>query len=307
MNGRRLALMQIMDSRKKFTARELAERFGVSVRTIQRDLDYLQSIGMPLYTEVGAGGGYRALPNRLMPPLQLNQFEAVGLFMLLRLLEFVPDSPYGEIRSHLADHYYGSLPSDTKDQIDRISDHLTFMQRASIVMAPYTTLILEAAMEKRELSFAYASTGGMKTTQAFPLGLYYEQGCWYVPALRGERTLLYRADRMHEVRKLERTLPELQTLTDWMNQEDRRERVGVTLQFTPFGGRIAQNDPDFAEMTEDRWEGMVPIEEIPFMARKLLRFGPEVLVVQPPALRRLVAESLRQAADQYANEGVDAT
>lgn len=59
MNQRRLAMMRLMDSRHKFTARELAERFEVSVRTIQRDLDALQTMGFPLYTEVGVNGGYR--------------------------------------------------------------------------------------------------------------------------------------------------------------------------------------------------------------------------------------------------------
>nr|WP_148927961.1 WYL domain-containing protein [Paenibacillus methanolicus] len=302
MNGRRLALMQILDSRKKYTARELAERFGVSMRTIQRDLDYLQTIGVPLYAEVGAGGGYRALPNRLMPPLQLNQSEALGLFMLLQLLELVPDFPYGEIRSHLADHYYSSLPLDTKEQIDRIGDHLAFIQRAAVIPAPWTTLILEAAMEKRRLSFDYSSSGGIKITQAFPLGLYYEQGCWYVPALKDERTLLYRADRMHNVCKLDATLPELQTMKEWMKQEDDRERVQVSLQFTPFGARVAQTDPDYDLITDDRWEGLVPHQELPFLARKLLRFGPEVRVLQPPALRSLVAGLLRQAAEQYAHD-----
>lgn len=302
MNGRRLALMQILDSRKKYTARELAERFGVSMRTIQRDLDYLQTIGLPLYAEVGAGGGYRALPNRLMPPLALNQTEALGLFMLLQLLDIVPDFPYGEIRSHLADHYYRSLPSDTKDLIDRIGDYLAFKQRASAVPAPNTTIILEAAMNKSELSFDYAAASGMKTTQAFPLGLYYEQNCWYVPALRGERTLLYRADRMHNASMLETTLPDLPTLKDWLKQEDQRESERVLLQFTPFGGRSAQTDPDFAGMSGDRWEGAVPVQEFPFFARKLLRFGPEVRVVQPAALRKLVAGLLRQAAEQYSIE-----
>ncbi|MFC4101914.1 helix-turn-helix transcriptional regulator [Paenibacillus xanthanilyticus] len=305
MNGRRLALMQILDSRKKYTARELAERFGVSLRTIQRDLDYLQSIGMPLYTEVGAGGGYRALPNRLMPPLQLNQSEALGLFMLLRLLEVIPDFPYGEIRSHLADHYYGSLPPDTKEQIDRIGDHLAFIHRGAEIPAPYTTLILKAAMEKRQLSFDYSTSGGMKITQAFPLGLYYEQGFWYVPAWRGERTLLYRADRMHNACKLDATLPELPTLKAWMKQEDLRERVQVSLAFTPFGARLAQSDPDFEGMADDRWEGRIPLQELPFFARKLLRFGPEARVLQPPTLRSLVAGLFCQAAEQYASDEDD--
>lgn len=57
MINRRLEIMRTLDSRTKFTARQLAERFGVSLRTIQRDLDYLQQMGVPLYSEVGIHGG----------------------------------------------------------------------------------------------------------------------------------------------------------------------------------------------------------------------------------------------------------
>ena len=83
----------MLDSRKKFTARELAERFHVSMRTIQRDLDHLQQMGFPLYAEVGANGGYRVLPNRILPPLQLTEHEAFGLFMMIEYLETYPTSP----------------------------------------------------------------------------------------------------------------------------------------------------------------------------------------------------------------------
>lgn len=68
-------------------------RFNVSVRTIQRDLDHLQQMGFPLYAEVGANGGYHVLPNRILPPLQLTEHEAFGLFMMIEYLEKVSDFP----------------------------------------------------------------------------------------------------------------------------------------------------------------------------------------------------------------------
>ena len=55
---RLIELMMTVNAKRKFTARELAEEFNVSYRTILRDLDELSELGVPLYSEVGADGGY---------------------------------------------------------------------------------------------------------------------------------------------------------------------------------------------------------------------------------------------------------
>ncbi|UUZ87111.1 HTH domain-containing protein [Paenibacillus sp. P26] len=51
--------------KKKFTVRELADEFGLSPRTITRDLQELSEIGVPIYTVQGRGGGYRSLQERM--------------------------------------------------------------------------------------------------------------------------------------------------------------------------------------------------------------------------------------------------
>ena len=235
MNSRRLAIMRLIDARRKFTARELAERFGVSIRTIQRDLDELQRIGFPLYSEAGARGGYRALPNRLLPPLQLNMNEALGLFLMLEQLERTPDFPYGAARAHLAEEYYGSLPPDARDRIDRLRAHLAFRTRGAPPGKPgreaardesATTAILEAAADKRAIAFDYRSASGMKRVEAaFPIGLYLENGFWYMPAMKNGRALLYRVDRMRHVAPLDLVDASVPALREWLEAEIGRAHV----------------------------------------------------------------------------------
>ncbi|WP_442602324.1 helix-turn-helix transcriptional regulator [Paenibacillus sp. KN14-4R] len=299
MNERRLAIMQMMDSRKKFTARELAERFEVSIRTIQRDLDYLQQIGFPLYTDVGPHGGYRVLPNRILPPLQLNQNEAFGLFLMIQYLEKVQDFPYESIRSHLAEQYYAGLPSDVQDSIDQMKQHIAFIQHQPAEPAPFTTKILQAAMDKKEIVFSYLSASGIKRTQAYPFGIYFENGFWYMPAKRNLRIILYRVDRMKELNVLEQTDPSVPTLHEWFAMSDERESMEVVLHFTDMGVRIAQSEPLFQGIQNNEWNGQVPIEELPFLSRKLLKCGPEVKVIAPVELRDLVLSLLKKSIEQY--------
>ncbi|WP_309304327.1 YafY family protein [Paenibacillus taichungensis] len=299
LNNRKLALMRLMDSRKKFTARELAERFQVSIRTIQRDLNDLQELGFPLYTEVGVNGGYRVLPNRILPPLQLTQHEALGLFMMIEYLENVPDFPYGSIREHLAEEYYSTLPQDVQDLITRMRQHITFLQHHAVQVEALTTEILGAAVEQREIEFIYHSRQGDKKVQAFPIGIYYDRGYWYMPARRKDRVLLYRVDRMQELVMRDTIDESVPSLQEWQNYKENREGVEVVLQFTDFGARLAGSDVLFKSVEGNEWRGLVPPEEFPFTARKLLSYGPDVKVIKPQELQQQVREMLERSLNQY--------
>lgn len=65
------------------TARELAERYGVSVRTIERDIGALQQAGIPIYADVGRRGGYALEKSMSLPPLNFTAAETVALAVAL--------------------------------------------------------------------------------------------------------------------------------------------------------------------------------------------------------------------------------
>ncbi|MDN4084475.1 helix-turn-helix transcriptional regulator [Paenibacillus polymyxa] len=304
MNERRIALMRILDSRKKYTARELAERFGVSVRTIQRDLDYLQQTGLPLYTETGPHGGYRALPNRLLPPLHLARDEAFGLFLMLQLLENIPDIPFGAVREHLSEHYYAELPQDVRDSIDQFKDYIAFRMMPTHAESPYTSLILEAALNKRRLNMLYRSASGDKWTKVYPVGLYFDHGYWYMPAQSRDRIILYRSDRVMTMTILEDTLSGLPTLKEWLTAEDSRTGIPSKIEFTPLGARLAESDPLFQNVSHEKsrgqeWYGHIPVEEFKYVSRLLLKYGPEAEVIYPKELRMQVKRLLQDSLNPY--------
>ncbi|WP_058830590.1 helix-turn-helix transcriptional regulator [Paenibacillus polymyxa] len=304
MNERRIALMRILDSRKKYTARELAERFGVSVRTIQRDLDYLQQTGLPLYTETGPHGGYRALPNRLLPPLHLARDEALGLFLMLQLLEDILDIPFGSVRGHLSDHYYAELPQDVQDSIDQLKDYISFRMIPTHADSPYTSLILEAALNKRRVNMHYRSASGTKWTQVYPIGLYFDHGYWYMPAHNKDRIILYRSDRVITITILDETLDSLPTLQAWLASEDSRVGIPSKIKFTALGARLAESDTLFHNVSHQEglgqeWHGHIPVEEFRYVSRLLLKYGPEAEVVYPQELRMLVRKLLQDSLNPY--------
>ncbi|MBV8761752.1 MAG: HTH domain-containing protein [Deltaproteobacteria bacterium] len=84
--SRLFALAEVLRGRRTgITAAELAERFGVTLRTIYRDIEALQDAGMPIRADRGRGGGYALDKNYQLPPVNFTAREAALLIALSRL------------------------------------------------------------------------------------------------------------------------------------------------------------------------------------------------------------------------------
>src|SRR5688572_29252991 len=77
--ARLLAMLSLMQTRPDWTGSELAERLGVSARTIRTDIDRLRELGYPVDGTRGATGGYRLGAGGRLPPLLLDDEEAVAV------------------------------------------------------------------------------------------------------------------------------------------------------------------------------------------------------------------------------------
>jgi predicted DNA-binding transcriptional regulator YafY len=83
-SARLLALLSLLQLRREWTGQELAERLGVGPRTIRRDVDKLRSLGYPIEAAPGVAGGYRLGTGGQLPPLLLDDAEAVAVAVGLR-------------------------------------------------------------------------------------------------------------------------------------------------------------------------------------------------------------------------------
>ena len=85
---RLIELMMTIHTKRKFTAGELAVEFGVSYRTVLRDLDELSALGVPIYSETGANGGYYLLNEPVLPPLFSHNRRRRLCFSRINLCSF---------------------------------------------------------------------------------------------------------------------------------------------------------------------------------------------------------------------------
>jgi predicted DNA-binding transcriptional regulator YafY len=84
-SSRALRLLSLLQNHRFWPGAELAERLGVSPRTLRRDVDRLRELGYPVTAHPGVDGGYQLAPGAVLPPLVLDDEEAVALAVGLRL------------------------------------------------------------------------------------------------------------------------------------------------------------------------------------------------------------------------------
>lgn len=82
---RALRLLDLLQSRSVWSGPELAERLGVTTRSVRRDIDRLRSLGYPVQAGPGSGGGYQLGAGKGLPPLLLDDHEAVAVVVSLQL------------------------------------------------------------------------------------------------------------------------------------------------------------------------------------------------------------------------------
>lgn len=171
---RLIGILSVLLQEEKVTAPKLAEKFEVSRRTINRDIEDLCRAGIPIRTAQGAGGGICIMEGYRMDRTLLTSKDMQMILAGLRSLDSVSGS-----------HYYGQLmekikagSSDFVNGRDSILIDLSSWYKDSL--APKMELIQMAIEEKRLLSFHYYAPKGESSREIEPYDLIFKWASWYV-------------------------------------------------------------------------------------------------------------------------------
>lgn len=144
--ARLFALAEVLRARKSgVTAEALAERFGVSVRTIYRDLDALGDAGLPLLAERGRGGGYALERGYTLPPVNFTAREAAVLVALGRWATELRVLPFVETMAGALDKVRGALSASAQRELVQRAEKLQFMGVPTLPVAAEVRRVIEEA------------------------------------------------------------------------------------------------------------------------------------------------------------------
>ncbi|WP_037682842.1 YafY family protein [Streptomyces griseus] len=201
--ARLLQLLSLLQTPREWPGGELADRLGGSRRTVRRDIDRLRELGYPVQASMGADGGYRLVAGKAMPPLVLDDEEAVAIAVGLRAgaghaLEGVDEASVRALAK-----LEQVLPSRLRHRVTTLqaaTTPLTSGDGASI--APETLTVMAGTVAGRErLRFAYrAGDGSTSRRLTEPYRLVSTGRRWYLVAYDLDRAdwRTFRVDRVSE-------------------------------------------------------------------------------------------------------------
>ena len=310
--ARLLELLIRVQTKPRFTAAGLAEEFGVSRRTMLRDLSALSAMGVPLRSTPGPGGGY-SLPRggrRLSPSLTVD--EALALIASYEaLLRSYPVHPFSTQSLSAVTKLRAALPKDVVAQLDRLRRHVLVGGPVREYEAPLLGELLSAALDRVHLKVTYDSIeSGVTERVIFPYGLYASQGYWYCACFdrRRETNVPMRADRFLSAEKVEGFEPPQElSVRDWMNtaREAFSERLWVRARVTERGRKSFELTSLFGRITpaEDGFmEVEIPLSEIDYYASRLLSVGTDIRVDSPQELVEAIENKAREIVHLYRPE-----
>lgn len=201
---RALALLDLLQTHRHWPGRELADRLGVTERTVRRDVERLRELGYRVESSPGIEGGYRLAAGSALPPLLLNDDEAVAIGIGLRLAatQRLVDGPHTTL-SALA-KIEQVLPPVLRARVNALAAAVrpTGVDRGSIVPGPVLGELALACRDRERLRFVYTSREGARTERRVePHTLAPADRHWYLLAwdLDREDWRTFRVDRLGEI------------------------------------------------------------------------------------------------------------
>lgn len=201
--GRVLRLLDLLQSRPVWSGTELAERLGVTTRSVRRDVDRLRDLGYPVNAAQGAGGGYQLGAGRRLPPLLLDDDEAVAVAVCLRLAAGGTVEGLGEAAVRTLAELDQVLPGRLRGQVEAIHEATVTLDSTGPIVDSRTLLTLARAVrETEQVVFDYVGPRGEGERRVEPYRLVSTGRRWYLMAFDLDRDdwRTFRLDRVHGIR-----------------------------------------------------------------------------------------------------------
>jgi predicted DNA-binding transcriptional regulator YafY len=297
--NRLFEIIYILMNKQSATAKELAERFGVSRRTIYRDVDTLSLTGIPIYTEKGKGGGISLLPDFVLNKSILSEQEQNEILSALQSLSNIKTAGADQVLQKLSTIFNKTaanwLEVDFSDWSFANGDAFN----------DFKTAILERLI----VEFDYHSTYGEKTHRRIePIQIWFKSKAWYIKGfcLTRQDIRLFKLTRVKNLAVTDEHFPERDLITAIPNPgpDERQTRdVNLKLKIAPeMAYRVYDEfDEDHIERQSDgsfivsaTW-----LEDELWLYGAILSYGEYIEVLEPEYIRKIMNEKTQKILKKY--------
>ncbi len=302
------AILIQLQSVKIVKAQDIADRFGISLRTVYRDIRTLEEAGVPLIGE--AGVGYSIMEGYRLPPVMFTIQEATAFLTAEKLIEKITDTSTVENYKSAMYKVRAVLKSAEKEFLENADQHIQVVRRQTLSIIPDNIFqtILKSISGKNILKLKYNAKYSDENTERNiePLGITFISNRWHLIAYCNLRKD-YRDFRIDRIEKLEITEevfktehPTLQKYLEEIAEKQDLTKVVVRVQKKAakyieeprlYYGFVSERDID------DEKEMTFLVHSIETFARWYLEFADKAKLVSPEALKDRVRSLVNEIAN----------
>ncbi|MGH3655569.1 MAG: helix-turn-helix transcriptional regulator [Micromonosporaceae bacterium] len=201
-SARLLRLLSLLQARRDWSGMALADRLGVSARTVRRDVDRLRDLGYPVHASRGTDGGYRLGAGAAMPPLLLDDEETVAVAVALRTGARGAVAGVEETSVRALAKLEQVLPSRLRRRVNALQRYTVAVPPDApgpTVDAAVLTTLSAACRDQERIRFDYRSHGGDSSVRSVePYRLVNWGRRWYLVGFDVDRDdwRTFRVDRI---------------------------------------------------------------------------------------------------------------
>ncbi len=310
-SARLLGLLSLLQAPREWSGSELAARMGVSPRTIRRDVERLRDLGYPVQATMGPDGGYRLVAGAAMPPLLLDDEEAVAIAIGLRTAAGNAVEGIEEASVRALAKLEQVLPSRLRRRVATLNAATVPLQAGAgpSVDPGVLAVVASASAGGERLRFAYSAADGSGSRRLVePYRLVASGRRWYLVAYDTGRDdwRSFRVDRMTEPFATgERFAPRVPPEEDaaafvtrrlYSQAPVYRPVVTISLPIERVRGRLSERPGDLEAIDGNTCRLSGHADTLEWLAARLLMLGCEFEVHEPPELLDHLRELAGRAA-----------
>ncbi|MCL2391802.1 MAG: YafY family transcriptional regulator [Oscillospiraceae bacterium] len=296
--SRLFEIIYLLLNKKRVTAKELAERFDVSSRTIYRDIDTISLAGIPIYTEKGKGGGISLLPEFVLNKSILTEQEQGEILSALQGLSQIQSPNSDPVLQKLSTIFNKTAAKWL--EVD-FSDW-------SFEREDYWGSFKNAILQKKVAEFDYYSTYSEKTHRRVePIQLWFKSKSWYLKAYDLDKNdlRLFKLTRIRTLAITEEVFSERDFLAITDNDSNSsKHKPDVHLRLLiksemayrvldEFSGYVEEQKPDGSYIISICWP------EDNWIYGTILSFGEHIEVLEPQHVREIIQKKARKIYEQH--------
>ncbi|OLT33230.1 transcriptional regulator [Actinomadura sp. CNU-125] len=303
-----LRLLELLQRRPSWTAAELAAELDVTDRCVRRDVERLRALGYPVHATAGVGGGYRLGAGTRLPPLLLDDGEAIATAVSLRLAAGGTVAGAGEAALRALTKLDQVMPPRLRAEVRAVRGATDTLVGPGVEVDP--ELLVTLARARRDtvrVRFRYAGRHGDERERTVePVRMVATSHRWYLMAWDVDRDdwRVFRLDRMRDV-----------TATTWhfrpREHPDPVAHVQRSTAEAPYRhlarvrvhappGRVRELIPPQVGRIEDDGDGRCVLvaggDDLDWLAVHIVRLGFAAEILDPPELRDAAAQLARRLA-----------